>query len=397
MEAKASGVSDGGRGGYVDLALMVLVTIGLQLCAGCADGKSDGAQPTTAPALPASGGQQSEPALERVAVPYRAPAGAKREWPVWAIAESPDGASIVWGNAGGQVWVYCWEDGSSKLLWDGRAVLVGLTERYRGHATLRDVLDVRFDAEGRLSWLDRTGYVFQAVKRKDGSYSVSRLRSPKKNEFHLAGRLLEGKVVFEESVEAGRSWWGTKHKQGLELVDLESGATTQSAPVFPATRGVNELIQCIALSPDRTLLMAVADGDAALVELPSLKIRKRFAQAWGESAAFSPDGTLVALGTDGRGLFVWSVKTGEFLWRCPFEPGDLLEPLIFLSKDVLYTNDNQGLTRVDLNSRGRILIHAWVRASALLVPRNHPDVIVCGLRSGSVEIYRLPSADRPSR
>ena len=276
-------------------------------------------------------------------------------------------------------------------------MLVALVKRNLGHLRIRGVLDLRFDSKGRLHWVDKAGYVFRAAKGSDGSYGVSRLRSPKEEEIRLAGKLLEGRVVLTAFVDAGRGWFGRRIRRGLELVDLESGARTQSPPVFPKAHGVNEVIHWIALSPDGTLLMAVADGNAALVEIPSLKIRKRFDQAWGEGAAFSPDGELAVLGTDGRGLFVWSAKTGELLWHPPFLRRDFLEPLIFVSKRVLYTESFRGLTRVDLKSRSRTLIHATLGASAMLVPKKRPEVIVCGLRSGSVKVYRLPSADRGGR
>ena len=324
----------------------------------------------------------SQPAAETAALRLVASLQANSEEKysnVAVLAESLDGKLLAWGYPNGMVCVHSFEDGKTSTVLDLSHM----------ETLSRRVKDIAFDEEGRLWWRDATSGVFCAdISGKEPR--IDRVMALQGYNVISSNLLPWGVVTDEEKFIRLR----LKTYLKLTIIDSEKGYT--SDVVFPDLRpggAVNELIQRAVRSPDGKYLMAVADGDAALLNLPDMKIIRRFGQGWGESAAFSPSSKLVAMGTYCRGIFVWETETGNLVKHIPLKRSDVVQSLVFVGEDTLYANTHP-VSRIDIKS-GAVEAVADIRqmnAVRLLLSRSG-DRLFIGMHGGAVEVYALPPKD----
>ncbi|MGC9455265.1 MAG: WD40 repeat domain-containing protein [Phycisphaerae bacterium] len=293
---------------------------------------------------------------------------------ITALAESFDGKLLAWGDLRGTVRLHSFEDNKTSTVLDLSDS--DITDR-------RTVRDLAFDKEGQLWWVDVSRNIYRCALSQGKGTEIKKVAVAVETNV-VSSNLLPWGVL---STDAKLAW---PPKEYLRLFEVEVGKVHESDIVFPGQRGVNELVQHAIRSPDGKLLMVVADGDAALLSLPDMKILRRFGQGWGESAAFSPSSRLVALGTDGRGVFVWEAETGKAVKHIPLRRAAVIYSVAFVGEDVLYAADYP-LRRIDLKT-GTIDPVAKVNACVLLLSRSG-DLLFVGTNEGGLEVYALPPMD----
>ncbi|MCE5279273.1 MAG: WD40 repeat domain-containing protein [Planctomycetaceae bacterium] len=234
---------------------------------------------------------------------------------VTAIAETADHSRLFWGNAVGTV--------KSMSYANGRVDVVK-----RGHSEHDRVLDIRQQQGDEVSWITRQGVLYTCSKGEAKARNVVSLQDRTMRHAALGTNVL----VYDHWINAR---WGST-RTAVICVDLLSQQTTASPAVFPSQRGFNELVQHLELSPDQKTIAIVASGDFALMRPDSLANIRRFAQGWGVASAFSPSSELVALGTDGKGVFVWRVQDGRKLATFTLDKAATLHALAFSGEDTIY-------------------------------------------------------------
>lgn len=294
-----------------------------------------------------------------------------------ALAESADGKLLAWGDDKGTVRLYSFPDKTTMSILD--LSHLDITAQH-------SVRDLTFNDKGQLWWVDVSKGIYRAELVPGKDVQIEKVAVAADTNV-IRSNLLPMGVLSGDS----KSW---PPKEVLKLLEVGSGKLHESDVVFPGQRGVNEVIQHAVRSPDGKLLMAVADGDAALLSLPDMKILRRFGQKWGESAAFSPSSKLVALGTDRRGVFVWEAETGKLVKTIPFRRAAVIESVIFASEDVVYTG-GYPLCRVDLRD-GTAEAVSQANARVLLLSRSGKRLFV-GTFEGGVEVFELPPGDATNK
>lgn len=281
--------------------LSLLVFWACLLTAGCEDETSAGGE--KAPRRPSTTRPSTHRALRLVAAVHKTGKKTAEGVAVSAMAESPDGNYLAWGDEYGRVRIYSFARKEMRfvsfprkklqVVWDGRHIRV--------HEKLeQEILDLRFDGQGNLTWFDFSCHLVRAIPRRDGAFKALPVISLPEPGIALCGKLLSNGLVVPQSVRTA-GFWSRRATRGLKLTDLKGQALVTSEVLFLKHANVNEVAKHIAVSGDEKLLMVVAFGNAALVQLEGLKIMRRFDRGWGECGAFSPSAKLVALGTYGHG------------------------------------------------------------------------------------------------
>ncbi len=297
---------------------------------------------------------------------------------ITALAESLDGKLLAWGDYKGSVRLHSFKSNETSTIRDRSTVDISTRRE------LHIIEDLAFDEKGLLWWVDHRRNVY-CTELKDLQIKKTAVAA---RITVVTSNLLPWAVL---STDITLAW---PPKEYLKLFEVGTGKVHESDVVFPRQRGVNEMVHDAVRSPDGKLLMAVADGDAALLSLPDLKIVRRFGQGWGESAAFSPSSKLVALGTDGRGVFVWRTETGKLVKQIPFRRATRITSLVFAGEDILYAADYP-LYRIDVR-KGTQTSVAKVNAQVVLLSKSGHRLFV-GSYEGGVDVFQLPPTDVPQK
>jgi WD40 repeat protein len=234
---------------------------------------------------------------------------------VGEVKFSPDGRTLITGGTGAtRVWDVTPEgrgeslsiatpSGSFLVAYGlGGSVLVSAddTGTYVWDATSGDRLD-GFPREG-----DLTGFVTDdrrvlvsadpPVIRVDNTGEMRATYPPTElNELNVAAYSPDGSVLASGHLD-GR----------LLLWDAETGAQIAAlAPASDRQPSVNDL----AFSPDGSRLVSASSGAAKVWDLQTDRVIRRFAHADAvSSVAFSPDGALVATGSEDGSVRIWELE-----------------------------------------------------------------------------------------
>ena len=336
---------------------------------------------------------------------------------ITALAESPDGKALAWGDCRGTIRVHSFDHSLTTTILDMSQK--DITEG-------REVLDLGFDKDGRLWWLDLSSDVWCANPGEGGQWFIVREGTVPGSGVVLSSNVLPGGVL---GIGDKFSRWLPRDFLMLRLLGNHNEVYSSEA-VFPRGHGVATLIRIAVRSPDGKMLMGVADRGAVLFRLPDLAILRRFGQVWGYSAAFSPSSRRVALGTNGKGAFVWETDTGKIVGKIS-GVGGKVSCLAFVGEDILYLG-SYPLWRADLIWQRYFLVSplfAWafsltasrksskcVESSAAILrtgslalaadvnvnamtmlPSRSGDRLFVGVFEGGLEVFELPASDRSQK
>jgi WD40 repeat protein len=259
-----------------------------------------------------------------------------------------------------------------------------------------------FGEEGDLWWWYDQGNGGEAVKRAqmaaDGSVKIGLAYSTTAIGVPTAVNLVPWGIVSMEGQRKSAfqpfgPWFLRAHVLGTNQVYA-------SEPLIPDGSGrANEIVMNVVRSPDGRYLVALADEEATLLGLPSMKIIKRFDTHYNRSAAFSCSSALVAIATGSDGIFVWQTATGNPVRRISLYGTSLSlgfasgqSSMVFVGENALYPGSSP-ICRVDVNT-GRVTALSDLHASVLLVSRSG-ERLYAGTQEGGVYVLELPVPDRP--
>ena len=290
------------------------------------------------------------------------------------LAQSPDGKRLAWGEATGAIGLHAFDSGLTIRVPNLQRDDIGQE---------RGIVDLAFDDRGRLWWLEESGRVCVSDDPSDGTSPIRKAAAPKPV---VPSNLLPWGVL---SIDFGRWLWS---KEGASILELQTGRVHKSEVLFPDQRGINAFVSGAVRSPDGQWLAVVADGNAALLSLPDMRIVRRLGPIAAESAAFSPTCGRIALGTYLRGVHVWQTQTDQFVQEVEMPGYAVVRSLVFVGEDILYTNDSP-VCRVDLRTKSVAAVGP--PGATVLLLSDGKDRLFVGTGEGGVDVYELPAVDRP--
>ena len=331
------------------------------------------------PASPPPAG--SDPALVRILYPFGKNVVIPNPAPVTAIAESPNGDYLAWGDDAGNV--FAWEVDGDKIV---ALNDLKLGRSIEGVDRAARVLAIRiYDDRGGLCWMDLDGVVWEAQPRGGDEWSKRALH---KREISRSATFTEDGFI-SSTLQSG---WTDEY--ALDKYDMLTGRRLGTCKLYPPVKGSTHYPETMALSADEKLLGVVSKCNAGVVSMDDFKLVRSFGVTGGDTIAISPDGSRAAVRTVRRELFVWDVSSGSLVHKPTHPPGSG-GPLAFPSETSLWFGAADRIHRLDLASGRTETVISGVYASQMMFSRDRSRLYV-GTRHGALHVYRVPSESKVS-
>jgi choice-of-anchor C domain-containing protein len=218
----------------------------------------------------------------------------------WAIAFSPDDKLLASGSTQGEV-----------FLWD---VATGnRVQTPDAHATA--VTCLQFSPDGKML----------ASGSQDGLiklWSVEAARPGQTRKGHTApitalAFSADGRSLLSGSEDGTAKLWEEIRRVAAPKQESAPHDGAEQSPVSSPGDYMRPWISSIAFSPDGKTLALVKPGSIELRDVKTGIILHRLVMIRGRPAAFSPDGSIVAVGNQGGQVALWAVATGRLLHEFP--------------------------------------------------------------------------------
>ncbi|MBX3460716.1 MAG: protein kinase [Planctomycetes bacterium] len=368
----------------------------------------------------------------------------------WCLRRSPDDRYFAVGQADGYVRICDTRTGVTKRVWKEETDISAL-EWHPYHPLLVTANDARriklwntnMDGEVRGLVNPRTDFVMRLQFSEDGELAFGSGGSKGLQVWHLrsaahlafmgghtaatqdlqlfpgatraitAGRegmlkvwdVEEAKVLHEWRSDHGPTWTcAISPDGGTVAVATSNGKVLLLSPELEVRLGpvtIDSAVRMLRYSPDGTkLLCGLEEGPLVMLNASDLTLAGRF--VGGEpglgllSAAFSPDGTLVASGHDGGTLQVWDVATLRQLTSVKLHSGDLYGLRFTTDGGYILTAAADNRRRM-YDVRRRESVAAWISLPTVMldagqVPTDARVVVAADGGSVMVEDFSRPAA-----
>jgi WD40 repeat protein len=248
----------------------------------------------------------------------------------YAMALAPDGKTALAGNDDGMI-----------RQWD--LSTAGLLRQWQAHtAAVRYVAFVSSGTEVVSAGEDGAVRLW----RLDTGKEVRLLwRAPDKRQFPVMV-CPDGKAVAVVNPKDGK----------LYVIDLATARTVREFPIALLT-------QALAFTPDGRTLAAGSWGLLWLYDVPSGRLRmpveSKGHMGRVRSAAFSPDGSVLATAAEGTDLCCWRAATGEEICRLPSRAAGEVTHVAFDGEDLVSVTDQRVIQFWDVKNRKEKRRHSW--------------------------------------